>query len=127
MEKIDFPKWLRGEIEKRDWSQVDLSRKTGISTTQIARILSGERGMGVETLVSIAGALSLSPMTLIRKMMALPESGDQASFEDFQYLLPQLTHDEQEEIKQIAEMKIDRRKKTEQAERAKNFKPKKAG
>jgi transcriptional regulator with XRE-family HTH domain len=125
MEKIDLPQWLRNELKKRDWSQVDLSRKTGISTTQIARILSGERGMGVETLVSIANAFGISPITIIRAAGLLPEGGEHASFEDWQFLLNQLPADEQEEVRKIVEMKIERRQKEEQAARAKQFKPKK--
>lgn len=121
MEKIDFPQWLRSEIEKRGWSQIDLSRKTSISSTQIARILSGERGMGIETLVAIAQALGYSPITLIRKAGLLPEGGENASFEDWQFLLNQLPADEQEEVRKIVEMKIERRQKEEQAERAKRF------
>lgn len=123
MEKIDFPQWLRNEIDRREMSQIDLSRKTGVSATQIARILSGERGMGIETLVAISTALNISPITIIRKAGILPEGGENASFEDWQFLLSQLAPDEQDEIRQIIELKIERRQKSEQAARAKNFKP----
>jgi len=123
MEKIDFPQWLRSELETRGWSQVDLSRKTSISSTQIARILSGERGMGIETLVAISQALNYSPITLIRKAGLLPpDSGDQASFADWQYLLNKLPPEEQEEVRKIIEMKIERRQKEEQSARSANFK-----
>jgi transcriptional regulator with XRE-family HTH domain len=127
MEKIDLPHWLRSEIKKREWSQVDLSRKTGISTTQIARILSGERGMGVETLVSIANAFGISPITIIRAAGLLPEGSDNASFDDWQFLLNQLPPEEQEEVRKIVEMKIERRQKEELSARSAQFKPKKVG
>lgn len=121
MEKIYFPQWLRNEIDRREMSQIELSRKTGVSATQIARILSGERGMGIETLVAISTALNISPITIIRKAGLLPEGGEEIKFDDWQYLLSQLAHEEQEEIRQIIELKIERRQKAEQAARAKKF------
>lgn len=125
MEKIEFPQWLRQELEKREWSQVDLSRKTKISPTQVARILSGERGFGIEALVEISNALEVSPITILRKAGLLSAgSDDQISFEDWKYLLEKMTADEREEIRQIIEMKIARRKKQEGLKR---LKPRKAG
>lgn len=81
-----------------------------------------------ETLIALAQAFKISPITIFRKAGILPEGGENASFEDWQFLLSQLVPEEQEEIRQIIELKIERRQKAEQAARAKNFKPhKKAG
>ncbi|KAA0255580.1 MAG: XRE family transcriptional regulator [Chloroflexi bacterium] len=124
MEKIDFPEWLRQELEKRDWSQVDLSRKTKISPTQIARILSGERGFGVEALVSISNALEVSPITVLRKAGLIPKGNeDQISFDDWKYLLEKMTPEERDEVWRISQMKVEIRQEKEKASRAKNFKP----
>lgn len=127
MEKIDFPQWLRDELEKRDWSQVDLSRKTKISPTQINRILSGERGFGVEALVAISTALNISPITIIRKAGLLPPGpDDKINFDDWQYLLEKMTPEERDEFWRFGQMKIEMRQEKEQAARAKNFKVRKS-
>ena len=124
MDKIEFPQWLRQELEKRDWSQIDLSRKTKISATQITRILSGERGFGVEALVAISNALDISPITILRKAGLLPPGpDDKINFEDWQFMLEQMTDEERNEIWRIGQMKIEMRQEKEQAARANNFKP----
>jgi transcriptional regulator with XRE-family HTH domain len=122
MDRIDFPQWLHKELKKRDWSQVDLSRKTGISTTQVARILSGERGFGVEALVAISTALNVSPVTVLRIAGLLPPGpDDKINFEDWKYLLEKMTPEERDEIWRFSQMKIELRQEKEQATRAKNF------
>lgn len=124
MDKIEFPQWLRQELEKREWSQVDLSRKTGISNAQVTRILSGERGFGVEALVAISNALNISPITIIRKAGLLPPGpDDKINFEDWQYLLEKMTPEEREEFWRFGQMKIEMRQEKEKTARAKNFKP----
>ena len=61
MTNSTFSQWLLSELESREWSQVDLSRKSGVSQAQITRVLSGERGIGEKALSAIASALKLPP------------------------------------------------------------------
>lgn len=125
MEKQAFAEWLRYELEKRDWSQSDLSRISGISPTQIGRIFSGERNLGLDSLVALAKALTVSPMVIIRKIGLLPNgNGDQVKFEDWEHLLKQMSAEDESELRQIAELKIERRKKDQSL---KSLKPKRAG
>jgi transcriptional regulator with XRE-family HTH domain len=126
MNSVDFGDWVKAERDKRGWSQSDLSRYSGLHRAVISKIESGTQPMP-DTLTALAHAFKISPITIFRKAGLLPEGGEEVSFEDWQHLLNQLTPDEQEEVRQIMEMKIDRRQKSEQAARAKNFKPKKAG
>ncbi len=72
MSKADFAEWLREELRNRDWSQSDLSRRSGVSTAQITRVLSGERGIGEATCKSLARALHLPPEEVFRKAGLLP-------------------------------------------------------
>lgn len=127
MSGIDFPQWLQAQLDKQNWRVKDLANNSRISDAAVSRVLSGQRKADTDTLLAFAEALNISPITMFRKAGKLPEGGAQVSFEDFEHLLNQLTPEEQEEIRQITEMKIERRKKAEQTERAKNFKPKKAG
>jgi transcriptional regulator with XRE-family HTH domain len=122
-----FAEWLLEEMGRKNMSQQTLAQKSGITPAQISRVITGQRGLGEKSLTAIAHALNISPITIFRKAGLLPEGGEQVSFEDWQHLITQLTNDEQEEMRAIIEMKIDRRQKAEQSARAKNFKPKKAG
>jgi len=119
----NFGEWLIQEIDKRGWTQSDLVRLSGISRGTLSNIISGTRGVGNDSMVAIAHALKISPVTIFRKAGLLPpDTSEKVSFEDWQYIISQLTPDEQEEIRQIVELKIERRQKAEKSERAKNFK-----
>ena len=127
MDKINFGQWLQSEREKRDLSQSDLARITGLHRQIINKTENGVSMPAVETYLALAKAFKISPITIFRKAGLLPEGSDQASFEDWQHLLAQLMPDEQEEMRQIIELKIERRQKAEQAARTSKLKPKKAG
>ena len=125
MSSIDFPDWLQDQIEKKGWRPRDLAKRARISDAAISRILRGERKADPESLISIARALNIYPVTIFRKAGLLPEADvDQIQFEDWQYLLKQLPEDDQEEIRRIAEMKIEKRQKDKSL---KSLQPKKAG
>ncbi len=107
-----FSEWLLSELTKKNMTQQTLAQKSGITPAQISRVISGQRGLGEKSLTAIAHALNVSPITIFRKAgMLPPEGGETTNFEDWEYLLSQLTPDEQEEIKQFVELKIERRKK----------------
>lgn len=121
-DRFTFALWMQSEREKRGWSQSDLSRYSGLHRAIISKIETNVSTPSVETFISLAQAFKISPITVFRKAGLLPEGGDNTNFEDWQHLLTQLTPDEEEEMRQIIEIKIDRRKKAEQAARANNFK-----
>ena len=127
MTNIDFPEWLQQQLDAKNWRVTDLANNAHISAAAVSRILNSQRNADTNTLLSFAEALNISPITIFRKAGLLPEGGDHASFEDWQYLIKQLTPDEEEEMRQIMELKIERRQKAELASRSKNFKPKKVG
>lgn len=75
-----------------------------------------------ETLVAIAQAFKISPITAFRKAGLLPPGPDDTiNFADWEYLLERLTPDERDEIWQIGVMKVERRQEREGAARAKKF------
>lgn len=120
---MDFSDWLLSEISKRGWSQADLARASGVNRQSVSDYINRRRtNPDPDVLVSLAKGLHISPITIFRAAGLLPEGGDDANFTDYQYLLSQLSLEEQEEIRQIIELKIERRQKSEQAARAKNFK-----
>lgn len=125
MDRISFGQWLQTEREKRGWSQSDLARYSGLHRQIINKTENGVSMPAVETYVSLARAFNISPVALFRKAGLLPDiPGSHARLEDWEYLLTQLPPEEQEEVRQIALMKINRRKDAETAARAAGFKPK---
>lgn len=78
-----------------------------------------------DTLSALAKAFHISPITLFRKAGLLPDNnGGDVKLDDWEYLLKQMTPEDEAELRQIAEMKIERRKKDQAI---KTLKPKKVG
>jgi transcriptional regulator with XRE-family HTH domain len=125
----NFIDWLLAEMNKREWTQAELARASGLTRQSVSDYINRRRtNPEPDALTAIAHAFKISPITVFRKAGLLPpEGGDQATFEDWQHLLSQLTPDEEEEMRQIIELKIERRQKAEAAAHAAKFKPKKAG
>jgi transcriptional regulator with XRE-family HTH domain len=108
MASIDFPNWLQDQMDKMGWRPRDLAKRAHISDAVISRILRSERGASIDTLLAIASALNVSPITMFRKAGFLPDGdGDDINFDDWKYLLEKLTPEDQDEIRRIANMKID--------------------
>lgn len=121
----DFSNWLFEQMNLRAWSQADLSRASGLNRQVISNYINIRRtNPEPDALIAIANAFKISPITVFRKAGLLPEGGDQVSFEDWQHLIAQLTEEEQEEMREIITLKIERRKKQEGL---KSLNPKKAG
>ncbi len=92
-------------MKKRDWSQADLSRISGISPSQISRVLMGERGFGEETLKNIAEALQLPIEIVYRAAGLLPaESEDDILDKTILYLAKPLSRELKEEIVEYIKM-----------------------
>lgn len=107
---IDFPMWLQEQLDKRNWRVSDLAKRSRKSDAAVSRILHGERNADPDTLVAFANALNISPILMFRKAKLLPPGPeDEATFEDWEHLLKQMSPEDQEEMRQIAEMKIERR------------------
>jgi transcriptional regulator with XRE-family HTH domain len=118
----NFGSWLLQELEKRNWSQSDLVRASGISRGTLSNIISGNRGIGEKSLIAIADALNISPITIFRKTGLLPPGSESVTFEDWQFILSQLSPEDEAELRQIAEIKIERRKKNRELKELKTRK-----
>jgi len=64
--------WLATQLETRGWSQRELSRRSGISPTQISDIISGKANPGADSSIAIARALGEPPEKLLRLAGILP-------------------------------------------------------
>jgi transcriptional regulator with XRE-family HTH domain len=63
----NFNDWVMSEMEKRNWSFADLSKKSGISQAHISKVFSGQRGIGNDFLNAISIALGYPPEYIFRK------------------------------------------------------------
>ena len=90
------------------------------------KVINGHSKPGTRFLDGIAQAFGISPIIVYRKAGLLPNVNmDKIAFDDWQHLLAQLSPEEQEEMRQIAVMKIERNRKAEKSSRATNLKAKK--
>lgn len=71
MVNIGFSYWLREEMQKRDWTQADLMRHSGMSNAQISRVLNESREPGNDFLRAVARAFKVSPEIVFRAAGAL--------------------------------------------------------
>jgi transcriptional regulator with XRE-family HTH domain len=68
----EFSNWLIEQLDKREWTQADLSKRSGVTTSQISRILSGTRGIGIDACRAIARAFHIPEERVFRKAGFLP-------------------------------------------------------
>ena len=72
-----------------------------------------------ETLIALAQAFKISPISMFRVAGLLPPGpDDKINFEDWQHLLEQMTDAEREEFWRFGMMKIEMRQEKEKATRA---------
>ncbi len=110
---IPFNEWLLKQMNERDWTQADLARASGLNRQSISDYINMRRpNPDPQALVAIAHGLNISPITVFRRAGLLPPGPDEdVKFEDWKFLLDQMSTEDQEELRQIAEMKIERRRK----------------
>ena len=114
---------IKNSLVKKRISQIELSERIGISTSQLSRIIKDERGTSIENLVAIADYLGISRDLMLRTAAGLPtfENVDDQWVEEMNYkirLLPKA-------LRPIAERMLNALF-SEGAEPAPEPKPKKA-
>jgi transcriptional regulator with XRE-family HTH domain len=122
--KDAFIEWLDEMEDQRGWTDYRLSMETGLSSSVFSKARQGILPKW-EALMRIAEAFHISPITAFRKAGLLPpDGGDRVQFADWQSLLDQLPEDEREDLRLIAEAKLQKVKKQKGL---KKLNPQKAG
>lgn len=104
-----FSKWLNEQEDIKRWTDYRLATVAKLSPSVISRARSGTMPKW-EACVALATALNVSPVTAFRKAGLLPDvSPEQTHLEDWTYLLSQLTPEDEQELREIATRKIERR------------------
>jgi transcriptional regulator with XRE-family HTH domain len=107
----DFAEWLNAELRNREWSQAELARRAGVSRAAISDIASGKHKIGKDVATGIARAFKMQPVTVFRAAGILPPEPEYVPLlDEWNAVFYELTPDEQEELLDIARMKVNRRK-----------------
>ncbi len=71
-----FSGWLQGELDKREWTQADLARKSDLSRAAVSQVISQNRKPGPEFCRAVAKALELPEEFVFRKAGLLSPQPD---------------------------------------------------
>ena len=125
MEKKLFSDWLQDEMNKRGWSQSDLSRHSGVNRQVISTYINQQRKKPDENILTdIARALKLPPETVFRAAGLLPSKPeDEVQFDDWKYVLEQLSERDRNILRDLAEKMV---KENEKERGLKSLNPRKA-
>jgi len=106
---IDFAEWLRLEMDKAGVSQAELSRRSGISPSQISKILSMQSAPGKVALMAIADALRLPSETVfIAAGMIRSKPEDTPTLEEVNHKLSLLPEDQQRQVLEYIDFLLER-------------------
>lgn len=98
-----FIDWLQQELQKRGWNQAELARRSGTTTAQISRIMTGEQSPGPEVGRKIARALRVPPEEVFRHAGLLPPTPKQLEgAEELLYHYASLSEDDRKRLLIIA-------------------------
>lgn len=102
-----------------------LARKLGVSHPTVIELVTHGKKPSLDTCIALAKWLKQSDVSVLREAGLLPPGpSDDINFDDWKFLLSQMTPEERDEMREISIMKIDRRKKDQSI---KTLKPKKVG
>ena len=64
--KNEFGEWVQQMIDERGWSQSELARRAGTTSTTVSRVINKERLPGIEFCRGIAKAFGLPEIDVLR-------------------------------------------------------------
>ena len=117
---MDFSIWLQSELEKREWSQSDLSKQSGLHRAIISKIILGASKPMPETLLAIAKALKVPAKNVFAAAGQFPSDPDDDPWiDEMTYKLNQLDPD----LRKIAEGLINSLSEEPKSVKYKQHKP----
>ena len=120
-----FVQKIKDKMTAENIGVTQLARKLKVSHPTMVELVTYGKKPSFDTCLALAGWFNQSPVSVLREAGLLPPGvNDEIQFEDWKFLIDQLDPADEAELRQIAEMKIERRKKEEVL---KSLKPKKAG
>lgn len=112
MGKIELSEWLKTTLEEQEMSQAELARRSGLSASQISRIISMTSTPSQDAIVSIARSLHVPAEHLLRVIGTLPPTPElDPELEEASSYFFQLSRDDRDEIIALMLLKIKRRER----------------
>ncbi len=111
----EFFTWLDVRLKDLDLSDSDLANRAGISHSVISKARHQIQGIGWDAALAIAGAINVPPEVVLRKVELLPPANPQRTspvIDEMVSLFSNLGEDDQEELLQLARLKLERRKRS---------------
>ncbi len=103
-----FADWLQQEMNTRGWDQSELARRSGVTTAQVSRLLTGERRPGPAASRKIARAFHLPPEELFRRAGLLPNAAPRPEgAEELLHLFGELGEDDRTRLLAIARALVE--------------------
>ncbi len=95
--------WLNNELNDRGWSHRELARRSKISQAQISGFLSGERGIGLDTINAISRVLQIPPEKLLEMADLLPSTVPKDyTFDEILQVMKRLSPERRQELLEFA-------------------------
>ena len=88
MFQMNIGKLIKTALNTKKMSQVDLAQRINVTPAQISRIISGERGTSIETLILIADALGIQRDFILKVASGL-NTDEQSEGDDLVEILNQ--------------------------------------
>jgi transcriptional regulator with XRE-family HTH domain len=124
MALFDIAEYIHRAMDERDMTQADLVRKSGLSSSQVSKILSMKSEPSAEAMVAIAHALEIPPETVFRAAGLLPPINPITEYQEIlDFSLSSLDGDQLMEVLQFIEFV----KQRDKAPAPKILKPKREG
>jgi transcriptional regulator with XRE-family HTH domain len=118
--ETNFPKWLNDQLENRGWSQAELARRSGISPSQISRLINDSRGIREKSVLGISNALKIPPEDVYREAGLLPRVTQKKSqLEELDHLASLLSRDDLQEVIDYARHRLEKQEEKKQTSRNK--------
>ncbi len=111
----EFFIWLDTRLRDLDLSDSDLAHRAGISHSVLSKARHQIQGIGWDAAVAIASAINVPPEVILRKVELLPIPAEQRHspvIDEMVSLFANLNEEDQEELLQLARLKIERRKRS---------------
>ena len=105
---ITLIEWINGELQSRDWTAMDLSRRSGISQTHISKVMNEQRKPGNDFLLGIARAFDYPALSIFQMAGVLPvNKKDDPVINRMVYLLGKFPEDEKKNLLTYMQIKLE--------------------
>ena len=105
----DFPEWLQGELDKREWRHKEFAQRSGLIRPYITFLIIGKHRPRPKYCRPIADALDLPQELVFRRAGLLsPLPFDCSNYTEWIKLFSQLSEGNQQEMIEFARIKLER-------------------